>query len=398
MKIVLASQFPIYWIQKKMGKKSKIFGHPTGWVVNLANALSQIKNVDLNIVTLNPQINKSKIIKLNNIIFYLIKNGVPFLHKGFPNYFPLDVLLRFHFDIKAIIKVIKIINPDIVHAFGTEGPYSLAGYNSGYPCLISLQGIINKIFKFEPSLRFLLIRRTEKLAIMNNKYFSCRTKFDRNFILSINKNANIFDIPEAMNEVYFENSWEVKNINRIIFVGSLIKRKGIETLIKAIPLVKKKIPDLVLYIIGNGNSKYKQYLISLCNKFDIYNNVKFLGYKQPKEIVEYLIKSQIFVFPSEIENSPNVIAEAMVLGLPVLATKVGGIPYIIESGKSGILVEKENSQILSEKIIYLLRNPSIRMTIGENAKQIARNLHHPKDVAIKTISAYNEILECSKNG
>src|SRR5206468_524360 len=101
-------------------------------------------------------------------------------------------------------------------------------------------------------------------------------------------------------------------------------------------------------------------------------NLEFLGLKGAEEIAKCHLDAQVFVLPSENENSPNALAEAMVSGMPVIATRVGGIPSMIEDGKTGLLVALNNHIELAEKIVYLLTHRDERRRLGDNAKAVAR--------------------------
>jgi glycosyltransferase involved in cell wall biosynthesis len=96
--------------------------------------------------------------------------------------------------------------------------------------------------------------------------------------------------------------------------------------------------------------------------------------------------------PSANENSPNTLAEAMVSGLPVIATSVGGIPSMVEHGKTGWLVPPHNPPDLANAILDLLNNPEKRTRLGQAARQRARDRHLPEHVATQTMDAYREIL------
>jgi glycosyltransferase involved in cell wall biosynthesis len=100
----------------------------------------------------------------------------------------------------------------------------------------------------------------------------------------------------------------------------------------------------------------------------------------------------VFVLPSENENSPNALAEAMVSGMPVIATRVGGIPSMVEDGQTGLLVPWGDPASLAEKMAWLLAHPEERERLGQNACRVARARHAPQTVADETVQAYKEIL------
>lgn len=140
----------------------------------------------------------------------------------------------------------------------------------------------------------------------------------------------------------------------LITVAELHERKGLKYLIEAMPKIITKYPNVKCVIIGEGPERNA--LTKLIKSLNIENHVILLG--KQKEIPKLLKCSNIFVLPSRREAFGMVLLEAMVTGLPVVATKVGGIPEIIENGENGLLVEPENPAKLSKAIIDLIPHPN----------------------------------------
>jgi len=136
----------------------------------------------------------------------------------------------------------------------------------------------------------------------------------------------------------------------VITVGELHERKGIKYLLKAIPEVIKKFPNVKFVIVGEGNKRTE--LEKLIRKLEIENNAILLG--RQKEVPYLLKSSNIFVLPSIREAFGFVNTEAMITPLPVIATKVGGIPEIVKDKETGILVDPENSQALTKVLLELI--------------------------------------------
>jgi glycosyltransferase involved in cell wall biosynthesis len=375
----------------KLARRHASF-HPCSWVVNLSVALAARPDVELHLVTESAQVSKSQTVRRDNITFHVVKQGLPLVNRGFPSWFPIDVLTGFRLNAARLVRRIRMIDPDIVHAHGTEASYAVAGLRSGYPCLISIQGIVNEYFRTNPDFRFGIVRHLERDQVRLGKYFACRTNFDTAFVRTTNPSAKIFQVHEAMNPVFFQDAWTVNNEARVLFVGSLQERKGIAILLRAIAKVKETVPEVALSVVGGGGGEYMQHLKNLVVELGIKSQVTFLGQKTAREIAQYQRESQIFALPSDNENSPNTLAEAMVSGMPVIATNAGGIPSMVTDGETGLLVEIRNPQQLAEKISYLLQNPEQRKRLGENARAVARSRHLPETVAEEAMMAYREIL------
>ncbi|MEI6681817.1 MAG: glycosyltransferase family 4 protein [Bacteroidota bacterium] len=366
--------------------------HPSTWIVNLASILSKDESVELHIVTVSPYIKADFEFTADNIHFHILKYSFPFSTRGFPDKMPLDILSQYSTVISKFIRYINIIRPDIIHAHGTEYLYGLVGIKSKFPLLISIQGVVASIYKTDPSFRFFLQTKIERKTILKNRFFACRTEFDKNHIRSLNKNAVIFTLHEAINPCFFTSQWKAEKKQTLLFVGSIIERKGIFTLLQSMIVVKSLFPEVFLHIVGDGNPKYINGLKQFCLVNNIDKHICFEGSKTPNEILKYQIDSQVFILPSYCENSPNSIAEAMVVGMPVIGSNVGGIPSMITDNVNGLLFDYTDYKELAAKIILLLGDINLRTSLGASARIMAESKYLPLNVASSVIKAYTEII------
>jgi glycosyltransferase involved in cell wall biosynthesis len=389
-KVVWLAPYPILSLEPELHVARRPSSeHPCSWIVSLSNALAQRSDIELHLVTESTRVASSQCVQRDPITFHVVKTGVPLLHRGFPPWLPLDVLTRFRSTVARLLKEVRAIEPDIVHAHGTEAAYALTAVESRLPCLISIQGIITEYFLTNPCLRSRIVRHYEQDVVRHARFFTCRTSFDSGFIRSVNPNARLFFIHEAMNPVYFQNEWRVRDADRLLYVGSLEMRKGLNVLLEALKLVRQSKPETILTVIGGGDqTPYRQ----ICERLQITNNVRFLGYQSAEQIAKHHLENQIFVLPSSNENSPNTLTEAMVSGMPLIATAVGGIPSLVSHNETGWLVPPRNPGELAKAIVYLLGSPKERARLGQAARQCARDRHLPQRVAEQTAAAYQEIL------
>lgn len=177
----------------------------------------------------------------------------------------------------------------------------------------------------------------------------------------------------------------------IISIGVLRPTKGFKYLIEAFKKIKKKFSEASLIIIGDGSNR-----IELEKQAEKIGGIYFLLRQDNNRVVEYLKVADIFVLASiftenDREGTPNTIMEAMAAGLPIVATKVGGNPYLIKEGINGFLVEDKNSDELAEAVIKLIDNPEIR------EKMKIKNLEDIKQkdwpvIAKKITDAYNLVI------
>lgn len=395
IKVLWLAPYPISQVPGVKFSKSHNF-HPATWIVNLGEELSTNKEIELHILTENPKITEDQNIFYKNIWFHLVKSSVPFTNKGYPSFLPIHKLTYYYFNSYKINKKIKSIAPDIVHAHGTETSYAITALRSKCKCIISIQGIINEISKFDNHFSNKIQSLIELKVIRLNKHFACRTDFDKSFVRENNSSAVVHHLDEAINKAFFDEGWICDDKSNILFVGSVSKLKGINILLEALAICKQKISKIILNLIGSVNEDYYKTLEKFIINNGLNENVNFLG-TQPTEVIrKELNKAQIFVLPTLMDNSPNSLAEAMAVGTPSIASDVGGIPSMIENKFNGYLVKSNDPEALAEMMFYLLNNSSERKRISVNAKTTALNRNLPGNVANEAINIYKSILNDSR--
>ena len=235
----------------------------------------------------------------------------------------------FAWNIRRFTAELRRIRPDIVHAHGTEAAYALAAQYSGFPYLISIQGIITEYFKTDPCLRYQIVRHYEQDSVRRSKYFTCRTNFDTGFVRSVNPRARIFTIHEAMSPVYFHNNWEVRDTDRLLYVGSLEKRKGLDILLEALNWCWARARRPCSRSLG---AEIKPAIKNCVNACRSPATLSFWVSNQRIRSPGTISIARYSSCRLETRIVRNTLAEAMVSGMPVIATAVGGIPSMVEHG------------------------------------------------------------------
>ena len=175
----------------------------------------------------------------------------------------------------------------------------------------------------------------------------------------------------------------------ILFVGSLIERKGLRFLIKSMPAVLQKYPRYSLVLAGEGPQQ--QELTELAKEIDMIDRIKFLGAQPPEKVQELMRRARIFVLPSIEEGLGVVLLEALSSGTPCVATSVGGIPDLITS-EVGVLVPSKDSSSLSRAIIALLADDSKWRQMSIKARQRIQSKFSWQSISLRLIDQYTQIL------
>jgi glycosyltransferase involved in cell wall biosynthesis len=174
----------------------------------------------------------------------------------------------------------------------------------------------------------------------------------------------------------------------ILFVGRVEKRKGADVLLQAIPLVRQKFPDCQFVFAGSMSAE----LNSLARDAGE-GGVRLLGVRPRDELVQWYQRASIFVAPSLWDNSPNTVYEAMSCGTPVIATRVGGIPELVDDGVTGLLVPPRDAHALADALIDLLRDPARRAAMGKRGREKAVEEYGVEKILSATLTFYKRILQ-----
>jgi len=177
----------------------------------------------------------------------------------------------------------------------------------------------------------------------------------------------------------------------ILCVGRLYYRKGITILLKSIPEVVQKFRDAKFVISGKGFKKNEEYLRKLAEKLKIEKYVAFLGYVPDEKLPDLYAASDIFVLPALYENFPFAILEAQSTGLPVISTKVGGIPEFLTDNKNGLLVDPGDSKQLAQRIMVLLGDPVLAEELGGRGRRLVEEKFAWPLITEKVVELYRAI-------
>jgi glycosyltransferase involved in cell wall biosynthesis len=178
----------------------------------------------------------------------------------------------------------------------------------------------------------------------------------------------------------------------ILSVGRLYARKGLFTLIESMPAVVKQFKNAKFIVSGKGQSDEMNKLIAYAEKVGVKDNLVFTGYYPDKKLPKLYQAADVFAFSTFYEHHPFAVLEALSTGLPVVTTRVGGIPETIENGKNGFLVQPFNPAQFADKILYLLDHPAKAQEMGVLARKTILERFDWRIVVKDAIKVYDETL------
>ncbi len=320
--------------------------------------------------------------------------------------------------------IVEKWKPDLIHIHGTERFYGLLTAREiiRTPTVISIQGMLGPYSEWrhyfgsrtildvikmhrwvEPLLlrgqfwnywRFKRAAKIENEIIRGNVCFLGRTSWDRSHVLSLNQNAIYHHVGEVLREPFWHKRWDMDHCQRgrIIFTNAGHPRKGAEILLEAVNLLKSEYPDIEVRIAGqiSRRSGFGRYLRKKIRTMDL--RVVELGALNAEEMTEELVKSHVFVSPSFIDNSPNAVGEAQLIGMPVISSYTGGTPSMIEEGRTGLFFPNSDAPVLAARLREIFENDDLARKLGERAHEAARERHDPRTVMKQLIYAYEDVL------
>ena len=293
--------------------------------------------------------------------------------------------------------LVRSLSSDIIHAHWTA-----AGFIGGILKTLSRKPLIITVHGSEIYLVHSRIGKKIALSILKRADFI--TAVSKGLVLELldwgidEKKVRL--VPNGVDSTAFSpkdpvNTKEdldfISNMKHVLFVGRLAPVKGVEYLIQAIPAVIKGFKRVHFVIVGDGDSTHA--LQKLAEQLKINEYINFVGRQPHEKIAEYMAISDILVLPSLSEGLPVTVLEAMACGLPVIATRVGGIPEIVLDGVTGYVVPPKSPKEISDKISLLLKNPNQCKAMGQSGKDLLEKLDLSwKNAAKKTLEIYQDIL------
>lgn len=331
-------------------------------------------------------------------------------------------------------EILQDYEPDILHVFGTEFPHALAAVRAfGKPerTLIGIQGLCGAYAeKYMADLPMKVQRQAtlrdrirqdslkqqqkkfrkralhEKEAILLAGHIAGRTDFDREETAKINPSAQYHYLGETLRGIFYHDRWKRSACepHRIFLSQGYYPLKGFHYLLRALPKVLEQFPDTHVYVAGNNVinvdtfqdrlklSAYGKYLRKLIRDRDLADNVTMLGILDAEQMKEQYLRCHLYVLPSALENSPNSLGEAMLLGVPCVAANVGGVHNLMTDGGDGLLYPPGDVDALADGIMEIFTKEAIVERFSDNARKHARVNHDANQNYYRLIHIYREML------
>ena len=336
---------------------------------------------------------------------------------------------------KEFQAAIRAFHPEVVHIWGTEYGHSLAMLRACQQedlldhAVVSIQGLCgiyarhySEGLPFRAAYGFSLrdLLRWDNVAMQSKRYRQRgdleaqalaisrhvigRTPWDRACAQLLAPDAEYHFCNETLRREFYTGTWQAGRCKpHSIFISSLTTPiKGFHYLLEAMPTVLHRYPDAEIYVPGPdifhtaGKSRlmeqtYHGYLRRLSAKQGLTEKVHFLGHLGPTEMKQQYLSCNVFVLPSTIENSPNSLGEAMLMGVPCAAADVGGVAALMQDGQEGLLYQSTAPYMLAQKILDIFDDPQRAQSLGQAAQVRAQKTHDSEINLFTLLSIYRSI-------
>lgn len=296
--------------------------------------------------------------------------------------------------IRATRKKLHQLQPDIVHAQGTERDCAMSGILSGFPNVLTIHGnhrLIAKVIRAKPFTFNWLAVRLESFVLPRTGGVVCITSYTENAVRDLASRTWI--VPNAVDKKFFDVVSDLTDPPIILCVGNISVRKNQQQLIRALePLAATR--QFVVRFLGAASDK-DPYAAAFMNLVKERQWCHYAGFASRDALAAELSRARLLVLPSLEDNCPMAVLEAAAAGVPVVASSVGGIPELIEHGKTGYLCDPNDPRDIRARVATVLEQPESSAAMARTAKDLAYKRFHPKEIASRHIEIYREVLRKS---
>ena len=227
-------------------------------------------------------------------------------------------------------------------------------------------------------------------------YIIGRTFWDRAASLALNPQRKYYEVGEIMRNEFYENQWNKNGFSNPIIICSTISAgyfKGLETMYQTAMVLRKAHFEFKWIVIGTerGDTMVRLSEKKVGEKAE-HLGIDLVGVKNASQMVDLMMKADLFVQVSHIENSPNSLCEAMLLGMPIIATFAGGTASILKDNIEGRLLQDGEPYTLAGMIMEMAQDFEIAKQFGINARKTALIRHNPEHVCNQLLTTYKQII------
>lgn len=376
MRVAMLGPYPV--------DERQVVGGPEAVMLTLLDGLARLEDLEVHVVTCDPRVETGSRSAVAGWALHTIRRR----RWG---------RITFHArDRKAMAQVVGDLAPAVVHAQGM-GIYAGAALDSGLPHVVTVHGIFSREAGFAGGLsgrvRGILDSAFEKRCVSRaHNVISISTYVNEEIDRIGGFRGRIFSVENPVDRSFFELGTAPQD-GRVLFVGRVIPRKDPLTLLMAAERVKQQVPHLEVRVAGEFDSApdYHRLCRTFVQERGLEDNVRFLGSLPKSGILAEFARCAVLALPSAQETAPVAVAEAMAAARPVVASRVCGVPYMVEDGQTGLLVDQGRPDELAGALLRLLHDQPMCERLGRRGRDVALSRFWPDVIARQTRAVYHEV-------
>lgn len=414
----------VLWISTTPGlyKSGNSGYNGIGWIPSVQSLIQKEPGIELALTFLTSDI-KDKMQEKSGTYYYPIYHKPQSIFGKLRTYYGGYKRIDDNAFVPQIQKVISDFKPDVIHLFGMENPMATILRKTAIPIVVHLQGLLapydvaffpvglNKSsFLWPFSKEEWLLRNgsvyaknsihvkgiRERMLFKRVDYVMGRTDWDYEVSQLLAPHSRYFHVDEVIRPCFYERagSWKVKARGKLVVISTISQTiyKGLDLILKTASLLEEETDiDFEWLVVGvSSGSNYVRFFEK--NVGVKTSKVRYLGVLNAEQLRDSLLESDVYVHPSYIDNSPNSVCEAQLLGMPVIATGVGGVPSLVTHKVTGLLVPANAPYELAYWIKHVTKEKVMAGEMGRKAANVAWK-RHDRDVIVKQLlQTYNTIL------
>jgi glycosyltransferase involved in cell wall biosynthesis len=302
--------------------------------------------------------------------------------------------------VSSIARTIRSISPDVVHAQGL-GIYAAAAVRGPWLHVVTTHGIVFREAEFTSGLvgrwRGFVDSRFERYYLARVRAFISINPYVEQEMARIGGvHGTVYRVENPVEDAFFGVNCPSEG-STVLYAGRVIARKGLLELLRALIEVRKSVPEVRLRVAGEIESApgYLEACRQFIAQYGLDGVVRFLGPLTVAQMVEEYARCTVLALTSKQETAPVAVAEAMAAARPVVATRVCGVPYMVEEERSGLLVEYGDRPALADALTRVLSDDALRARMGQRGREIAQSRFNADHIARETQKVYQQILNRS---
>ena len=385
IKVALLGNFSVYPFERELGVPAGVVQRVTSWNETLSEALASLAGLEVRFFTRYR----------GSVTRTVRRGGLTVTYLAAPKL--VTAATMYHCHAWKARRLLRDWGADLVHGIGTEHIWPWAALHCGRPNVITLHGLVQEV-----------ARRTGASALSLLSYFAWlerRVVRAARHVIAISpyvsdwlrgkSDAQAYLVENPVNDLFFRATASVADSRTILFVGNSGCNKGLGTLVEAFGRLRSqnRLAGWHIQICGPmKDDEYHLKTLGLMDRYRVTSDITFKGFVPPMDLATTLSEAAFLVLPSLQETAPMCIAESMSVGLPVVASNVGGVHHMVQQGSTGWLFPPGNTDGLMTALEMAARSPDQRVRFGLAARQVAAQRWEARAVAAQTLRVYRSVL------